>query len=109
MQNDIGMKLKQLRKDKCLSQQELADRAKITRSTISNYEIGRRTPHLKDLQRLATILGVGLDFFGVQPQDEAFELVARAKQVFDNPNIEVDVKEELYRSFMKIYLDMKRG
>lgn len=51
MSNEIGKKIKQLRLSKSLSQQELADKVNITRSTISNYEIGRRTPHLKDLQK----------------------------------------------------------
>lgn len=109
MTNNIGKKIKQLRNSRTLSQQELADKVNITRSTISNYEIGRRTPHLKDLQKLAEVFGVGLDFFGIQPTDEAFNLISRAQEVFESPDIDENAKEELYRELMKLYLKMKEG
>lgn len=104
MTREIGLKLKQLRKNKKLSQQEVADKVDISRSTISNYEIGRRTPHLKDLQRFADLYGVGLDFFGISAKDEAFDLLARAKAVFESSEVTIEEKEELYHEFMKLYL-----
>lgn len=107
MSKMIGRKLKQLRKSKKLSQQELADKIKITRSTISNYEIGRRTPHLKDLQKFCKVFDVGLDYFGVEPKDEAFNLLARAKEVFESEDVPQAVKEELYQDFMRLYLNTK--
>ena len=107
MNNNIGRKLKYLRKIKRLSQQELADKVGITRSTISNYELGRRTPHLKDLQRFCKVFDVGLDYFGIEPKDEAFNLLARAKEVFESDEVPQEAKEELYQEFMKLYLSMK--
>lgn len=109
MSKEIGSKLKQLRHGKKLTQEEVAARVNITRSTVSNYERGRRTPHLKDLQKLADVFGVGLDYFGVNPKDEAFELLARAKQVFANNLISAEEKEELYMEFMRLYLTLKEG
>lgn len=109
MTKEIGSKLKQLRQSKKLTQEEVATRVNITRSTVSNYERGRRTPHLKDLQKLADVFGVGLDYFGVSPKDEAFELLARAKQVFANNLISAEEKEELYMEFMRLYLTLKEG
>jgi len=106
MSKEIGKKLKQLRIGKKLTQQELADKIKITRATISNYEIGRRTPHLRDLQKFAEAFGVGLDYFGVQETDEAFSLLTKAQAVFKSPNIQHDVKVELHREFMKLYLQL---
>lgn len=41
---EIGLKLKSLRKAKRLTQQEVAERFGLSRTTISNYEIGRRKP-----------------------------------------------------------------
>lgn len=107
MKEEIGFKLKQLRKERGLTQQEVADKLDITRSTISNYEIGRRTPHLKDLQVLSEMYGAGLDFFGVTQTDEAFDLLVRARQVFESPQICAETKEQLYREFMKLYLNVK--
>lgn len=105
--NDIGIKLRHLRKSRKMTQQEIADKVDITRSTISNYEIGRRTPHLKDLQNLAEAYGVGLDYFGISAKDEAFDLLARAKEVFESPDVDKKTKEQLYREFMKLYLSMQ--
>lgn len=107
MSKEIGGKIKHLRKSRKITQQELADKVDIKRSTISNYEIGRRTPHLKDLQKLAATFGVGLDYFGVQSTDEVFDVLARAKEVFQNGEISKEAKEGLYMEFMKMYIDLK--
>lgn len=104
----IGKKLKQLRKSKHMTQEDVAAKVAITRSTISNYEIGRRTPHLKDLSALADVFGVGLDYFGISPKDEAFDLISRARDIFESPDVSRDTKEELYREMMKLYLEMER-
>jgi len=104
----IGKKLKQLRKSRGLTQEQVAEKVDITRSTISNYEIGRRTPHLKDLSALAGVFGVGLDYFGISAKDEAFELIARAKEIFQSEEVPRETKESLYREMMKLYLQMER-
>ena len=103
----IGLKIKNLRKSRKMTQEEFAEQIGVSRSTLSCYEIGQRTPHLKTLQQIADIFGVGLDYFGVAVKDEAFDLLARAKEVFENDNIPEHIKEELYHEFMKLYLSMK--
>lgn len=109
MSEVIGKKLKQLRKSKGMTQEDVAEKVNITRSTISNYEIGRRTPHLKDLSALAGVFGVGLDYFGVSPKDEAFDLIARAKEIFESTDVPRETKESLYREMMKLYLELERN
>lgn len=103
----IGNKIKTLRKSRKMTQEEFAANVGISRSTLSCYEIGQRTPHLKTLQHIAELFGVGLDYFGIAATDEAFELLARAKQVFENENISTETKENLYTEFMKMYLKIK--
>lgn len=107
MKIDIGSKLKTLRKGRKLTQQELADKMGITRATVSNYEVGRRSPHISELKRFAEFFGVGIDYFGVVPADEMFDLLSRARDVFNSPNVSKEKKEELYKALMRIYLDMK--
>ena len=109
MSEIIGKKLKQLRKAKGLTQEQVAEKVDITRSTISNYEIGHRTPHLKDLSAIAAVYGVGLDYFGISPKDEAFDLIARARDIFQNKDVSRETKEELYREMMKLYLQIERN
>ena len=82
MNDSIGQKLRLLRKEKRMTQQELADALQIKRATISNYEIGRRSPHLSELRRIAEYFGVGLDYFGMVQTDDVLDLIARAKAVF---------------------------
>ena len=57
-----GHRLAQLRKAMKLSQQELADRLSITRSTYAQYEINRREPDFKTIIRLADFFDVSLDY-----------------------------------------------
>lgn len=108
MSEIIGKKLKQLRKSKGWTQEQVAEKVDVTRSTLSNYEIGRRTPHLKDLSALAGVYGVGLDYFGIAKKDDAFDLIARAKEIFENKDVPRETKEALYREMMKLYLEMER-
>lgn len=105
----IGAKIKILRKERRLTQQELADKLDIKRATISNYEIDRRTPHLTELRRIAEFFGVGLDYFGVAQTDDVLDLIARAKKVFDNESIPTEKKEAVYKELMKLYLNLSSG
>lgn len=105
--DNIGKKLQTLRKGRKLTQLELSEKMGISRATISNYEVGRRSPHLSDLRRFAEFYGVGLDYFGVVSKDEVFELLSRAKEVFDNPNVSKEQKDEIYKELMKLYLSIQ--
>jgi transcriptional regulator with XRE-family HTH domain len=102
----IGAKLKILRKGRKLTQEQLAEKLGVNRATISNYEIGRRLPNLNDLKRFAEFYGVGLDYFGVVSKDEMFDLLSRARDVFESDAISKEEKEEIYREIMKLYLKM---
>lgn len=104
---NIGSKLKTLRKGRRLTQQELADKLGVTRATISNYEVGRRSPHITELKRFADFYGVGLDFFGLTSTDEVFDLLSRAKDVFESESIPKDKKDDVYRELMKLYLSIR--
>lgn len=108
MKSAIGHKLKTLRKGRRLTQQELADKMNITRATVSNYEVGRRSPHISELKRFADFYGVGLDYFGIVPADEVFDLISRAREVFQNNNIPQDKKDEVYKELMRLYLSIQK-
>lgn len=107
MSSEIGNKLKTLRKGRGLTQFELADKIELSRATISNYEVGRRTPHLSELKRFAEFYGVSLDYFGVETTDESFELLSRAKSVFTSNELSAEAKTELYKEIMRMYLEIE--
>ena len=50
---DFNNTLRSMRKDAGLSQQELGDRLGISKSAVSMYERGERTPDLELLERIA--------------------------------------------------------
>lgn len=106
MKDNIGAKLRNLRKGRRLTQEQLAERLGVNRATISNYEISRRSPSLKELKRFAEFYGVGLDYFGVATKDEVFDLLTRAKEVFASDEISKEQKEELYKELLKLYLSI---
>lgn len=108
MTTDIGNKLQQLRKGRKLTQQQLAEKMGVTRATISNYEVGRRAPHISELERFAAFYGVGLDYFGIASKDEIFDLLSRAKSVFESDSVSKEKKDELHLALMQLYLSMKQ-
>lgn len=56
MMRDIGKNIRDLRQQKHLTQEELAEQLFVTRQTVSNYENGRTRPDVDQILRLAEIL-----------------------------------------------------
>ena len=59
---DFGAKLKGLRKQAGMTQQELATKLGITKSVVSYYELSERTPSPEVLKDLAIIFRVSTDY-----------------------------------------------
>ena len=63
--NDIDNfknRLKQLRKEQSITQQELADKIGIVRTAITNYETGRTIPDSETLSLIAKIFNTTTDY-----------------------------------------------
>jgi transcriptional regulator with XRE-family HTH domain len=106
---EIGKKIKILRKTRGLTQQQLAEKLNppLKRATISNYEIGRRSPrNIKELEGIAEALGVNLEYFGFGGS-EVYDLVGRAKMLFENEEITAEEKAKAYKEIMKLYLKVE--
>jgi transcriptional regulator with XRE-family HTH domain len=56
----VGDKVRDMRKGRGWSQQELADQAGISMQTVSNLETGRHVPGIATLSKIAGALGVPL-------------------------------------------------
>ena len=59
---DFGLRLKELREAKQLSQQEVAERLNVGRSTVSGYERNIITPSVEQLVRMAVLYNASLDY-----------------------------------------------
>lgn len=62
MRNMLAERLKQCRKEKKLTQNEIAIICNITEKTYQNYELMRREPKLDILIRIADAYNVSLDY-----------------------------------------------
>jgi len=59
----LGKRLKALRKEKGLTQQELGDLINVTKVSICCYEKGSRTPTLETLMDLTKVFNVDMNYF----------------------------------------------
>lgn len=58
---NIGDRIKQARKEKAMTQQELADKINVSRSAVSNWEIGRNYPDVQLIVQISDYLDISLD------------------------------------------------
>lgn len=59
---DFGNRLKELRKQSGLTQQQLADRIGVSKSVVSFYELKERAPSPEVLMKLSYIFHVSTDY-----------------------------------------------
>jgi len=57
-----GDRLKKLRESKRISQQQLAEKLNINRSTYARYELNQTQPDYETLQKIANFYGVSTDY-----------------------------------------------
>jgi len=93
---DFGVRLKELREAKHLSQTDVAERLNVTRSTVSGYECNTITPSVEQLVKLAVLYNTSLDYMmgmenryhlylddlSVSQQRTILDMVDRLKQEF---------------------------
>lgn len=112
---EIGERIRQLRKSRGITQDELGvvlgDRVNnkpLSRGQVSNLETGKRNFNIHQIKVLADFFSVSIETLGVESDEiETVDLLERAKLIFENDNVPMDEKQELYESIMKLYLSAK--
>lgn len=99
---DFGNKLKELRKQAGLTQKQLGDKIKVTKSVISYYELQERYPSPEILIKLAKTFHVTTDYLlGLENQqtldisglsDEDVQLLQHTISVLQSKNDAIDKK-----------------
>ncbi len=62
----VGLNLQRIRRDKGLSQEELAHRSSVHQTYLSGVEGGKRNPSIAVLARIASALSVDVEEFFVR-------------------------------------------
>lgn len=82
-------RLKSLRQSANLTQSELADKLKVSASTISMYEVGERKPSFEVLEQIADFFNVDTDYLRGKSLHSTYYLdpsvAKQAQQLRDNP------------------------
>ena len=59
---DFKKRLRQMRLNKNLRQEDLAKKINVTRNTVTAYESGRREPSLEKIKKISEILDCSVDY-----------------------------------------------
>lgn len=79
---EFNEKLQELRKNKGLTQEELAQRLYVSRTAVSKWESGRGYPNIESLKAIAHFFSVSLD--DLLSTDEALVIASEEKKSTEN-------------------------
>jgi transcriptional regulator with XRE-family HTH domain len=113
----FGQRLKQLREEKELSQQELAKLFSLSQSTIAYYELDKKQPSQKTLQRLAEFFGCTVDYIlgrtdirnPDQPDEDIIAFLRAAEGLTEDEKREVLAYIEFRKAQRRKAAEEKKG
>lgn len=104
-------KIKELRKEKKLTQEELAEKINVTKLTISRWERGERVPKSDKAQQLADFLGVSVAYMlgytensTIYDDERIFEIDGNILTTSEK-RFEEKYKNDLLKDFSRFLLD----
>ena len=112
---EIGERVKNLRKSRGITQDELGvvlgDKTTgkpMSRGQVSNLETGKRNFNIHQIKVLADYFKVSIETLGFESDEiETIDLLERAKLIFENTNVPMEEKQDLYENIMRLYLSAK--
>ena len=94
----LATKLMTLRKQKGLTQTDLAERLNVSRQAISRWEVGAAVPSTDNLKVLGELYGVPVDYL---LNDDTTEVTQSKRVAEENPiKKEISQKRAKYKSFL---------
>ena len=102
----IGERITQLRKQKNLSQEELAKKIEVSRTIIGNYERNLNTPSIEIIIKLAKVFNVSVDYMIGEGLNSAYdkEMINRLDELENLPD---DEKKRVFHYIDLIVRDYK--
>ena len=103
-QKQIGQRIAKLRKIKGLSQEELAKRIKISRSSLAQMELGNRNIDVLELLTLSIVLGFSLDEFISENFEFSQEIEGKAESNITKTTERISVPTLQINKFKNVLL-----
>lgn len=119
---NFGEKVRELRKEKGLSQEELARKLGVSLRTISTYENGKYPRYQKTYDDLAAIFEVDVNYlrteneefitdvserYGQRGQAQAKAILDQTQQLFAGGSLSADDEIAFLHEIQRLYLDSK--
>jgi len=102
----LGQRIKEIRKSKKITQEQLAEMINVEPTTISNMECGRNYPNLATLEKALKVLNSNFqEVFDFEHFDEKSVLIGKLKTYIDN----ADDKELEFLYKTMVNLNQFRG
>lgn len=79
----IGEKIKELRKNSGISQEQLAEAIQVSRQTISSWENGQKLPTKKNLEKAVIFFNIREDYF-FSEEENYLDSVLTSKEIVQN-------------------------
>ena len=98
------MRLKELRKNKGVSQEQIANALGITFRAYQNYEYGQREPNIEMLNKMADYFGTSIDYILGRETGEPSPIQALTAQ-FNMSALE----QEIVKGYLELPEDMRDG
>ena len=85
-QEQLGAKIKQIRKSKKITQEKLAENIDVDFGYISKLEVGQNFPSIQTLNKIADTLNVDISEFFTYKDINELDLKAETTKLLDNFN-----------------------
>lgn len=98
IKRELGEKIKRMRKQKGLTQEQLAEIVDISSRNLSNIEVGANFPKAETLERLLTALGVTTEeFFANDHIKSNDELISQINFYINTAKDDNKMLEKIYK------------
>ncbi len=114
MENSVGTRIKECRKNRGWTQEDLGKRVSVSPQVVSNWERGYSTPDSLHIQSLSAALNVSADFL-IGRTDDSERSAQAAADVMNLPEVQfiMRAKEEMspkaYAKFLKLVEQAKKA
>lgn len=100
----LRQKLKYLRKQRGMSQLELAEKLKVSRQAVSGWEAGSSKPSTENLQCMSKLYSVSLEYL----LDDSQEFPKKKEDQGAERDIITDKSRNTKKAYILIYIDSSR-